>query len=143
MLVCNNCGQENPINSATCSFCGENLSFAIHTHAEQMTAQLPNQQEGAVSSPNTYITRGSGKIYNPGKAFSIAAFIMGVLGFFPYVGLICAVAGLVLGIIGKKKTVSAGCPYEEAAKAGIIVPCIAVCFSIILIIIMFIKFHIV
>jgi uncharacterized membrane protein len=66
---------------------------------------------------------------------SIAAMVLGICSFFvPYGGLVIAIVGLVLGILGKKKADEIGAP-SKMAMTGIILSIIAIAWSVILVII--------
>jgi hypothetical protein len=56
---------------------------------------------------------------NPGKVLGIIAMILGIFGLVPICGGLSAIVGIILGVLGKKKSSEAGMP-SGMAKAGII-----------------------
>ena len=67
-----------------------------------------------------------------GKGMAIASLVLGILAVvIPYAGTACAIVGLILGIMGKKKMDEAGAP-SGMAMAGIILSIIALVASIII-----------
>ena len=75
---------------------------------------------------------------NPGKGLGVAALVLGIVGlvfcfFLPYVGLPCALVGIILGVIGMKKSKEAGAPAGMAV-AGMVCGIIALGLNIVCII---------
>lgn len=70
----------------------------------------------------------AGPVPNPGKGLSIAGMVLGIVSLVLfcvwYIGIPCAIVGLVLSIIGKKKSKEANAP-TGMATAGIILCVIA------------------
>ena len=61
--------------------------------------------------------------FNPGKGFSVSSMILGIVGlvfvWLPPLSLVVSVVGLILGIVGKKKSGAVGAP-SGMATAGIV-----------------------
>jgi hypothetical protein len=71
---------------------------------------------------------------NPGKGMSIASMVLGICGLvIPFFGTATAIVGLILGIIGKKKSQEVGAPYGMAT-AGIVCSIIGLACSILVIV---------
>lgn len=108
MKFCQKCGKEISETAAVCIHCGEAIKTA--------------------ESVNTVIKN------NPGKGFGIASMILGICSLcIPYVGILGAIVGLILGVIGKKKSLEAGMP-SGMATAGIVMSIIALAWSIVCVI---------
>jgi len=71
---------------------------------------------------------------NPGKGLSIAGLVLGIVGLALvcawYIGIPCAVVGLILSILGKKKSKAAGAP-TGMATAGMVLSIIALAVLIV------------
>ncbi len=83
----------------------------------------------------------AGPVANPGKGLSIAGMVLGIVSLavlcIPYVNflsLICAIVGLILSIMGKKKSKAANAP-TGMATAGIVLSIIALAIAIIVVLI--------
>ena len=89
---CQKCGKEVNENAAVCIHCGVIL----------------NRERNAP---------------NPGLALGITSMVLGILGIFfilvPFMGILLALIGLILGTISKKTSSEAGMPYGMAT-AGIV-----------------------
>ncbi len=73
---------------------------------------------------------------NDGKGISIAALVMGILGivggFIPvitYFTTICAILGLIFGVIGRKKSIAAYGKASGLATAGLVLGIIGTAFA--------------
>ena len=95
MKFCQKCGKEISDTAVVCIHCGEAVKSAL-----------------AVSG-------GGQPPKNPGVGFSIASMVLGILSLVPFSGVVTAIVGLVLGVVGKKKSNDAGMP-SGMATAGII-----------------------
>jgi hypothetical protein len=93
------------------------------TEAPQQPAPPPAAAGGGAPAPN------------PGKGLGIAGMVLGIVAVVLfcvwYIAIPCAVVGLILSIIGKKKSVQAGAP-AGMAKAGMILCIIALVIDIII-----------
>ena len=85
----------------------------------------------------------SGVQFNPGKGFSISSMILGIVGlvfiWIPPFSFVVSVVGLILGIVGKKKSRAAGVP-SGMATAGIVCSTIALVIWVIMITIVILGF---
>jgi len=72
---------------------------------------------------------------NPGKGLSIAGMVLGIIAIvlmcWFYIAIPCAIVGLILSIMGKKKSAQAGAP-AGMAKAGLILCIIALAVDLII-----------
>lgn len=72
---------------------------------------------------------------NPGKGLSIAGMVLGIVGLalfcFWYIGIPCAIVGLILSILGRKKSQAVGAP-TGMATAGLVLSVIALALDIII-----------
>ncbi len=90
----------------------------------------------------------AGPVVNPGKGLSIAGMVLGIVSLavlcIPYVNflsLVCAIVGLILSIIGKKKSKAANAP-TGMATAGIVLSIIALAIAIVVVLIVGLLFSI-
>ena len=74
---------------------------------------------------------------NDGKGMSIAALVLGILGiiggWFPiicYFTTVCAILGMIFGIIGRKKSIAAYGKASGIATAGLVLGIIGVAFAV-------------
>jgi hypothetical protein len=88
----------------------------------------------------------AGAVPNPGKGLSIAGMVLGIVCLaimcIPYINFLsipCAIVGLILSIMGKKKSKAAGQP-TGMATAGIILSIIALALAIIIVLIVGLLF---
>ena len=76
----------------------------------------------------------AGVVPNPGKGLSIAGMILGIVGLalfcLWYLAIPCAIVGLILSILGKKKSKAANAP-TGMATAGIILSIIALALDLV------------
>ncbi|MCL2634793.1 MAG: hypothetical protein FWD34_09810 [Oscillospiraceae bacterium] len=126
MNTCSSCGSQIELGVAQCPNCGIEIKEDVQP---QFTQQPP---------PQTIIINNTKPASPPGKGLAIAAMILGIVsllslpggivgdfiipgsGFvFGFFGLVGAIVGLVLGVIGMKKMKDAGAP-TGMALAGII-----------------------
>ena len=67
-----------------------------------------------------------------GKGLSVASLVLGICGLVvPYVGFLCALIGLILGVVGKNKSKSIGEP-TGMATAGIVLSIIGLVGAVLL-----------
>jgi hypothetical protein len=97
---CRKCGVEVNYGAAVCIQCGEAIGYTVNT-----------------SKPN------------PGTGLGIAAMVLGILSLLIPFGFIFAIVGLALGVVSKKKSIEAECPYGMATT-GIVCSVIALAISI-------------
>lgn len=78
---------------------------------------------------------------NNGKGMSVAALVLGILGiiggFIPvvcYFTLVCAILGLIFGIIGRKKSVAADGKASGLATAGMVLGIIGTGFAVLMVV---------
>ena len=84
-------------------------------------------------SDQQYQQQGNTQGINPGKGLSIASMILGIISLvIPYAGTAVAIVGLILGIVGKKKSKAVNAP-SGMATAGIVMSIIAIAWSVALI----------
>lgn len=134
-MFCNNCGNYNPEGAQTCSSCGSALNQQPTTSDQNQA--YPNNGQSVnyqpYSAPQELYPQQSpyaqpavpvqqdGK--TPGKGAGVASLILGIISLalfcIPVVGLICALIGLILGIVSVSKSRKAG-KKCGAGIAGII-----------------------
>lgn len=131
-MFCTNCGAQNADNATFCANCGAALNANTQQQQAQPTSyddtcvlnETPAQQpynNQAYSQPEYIPTVEAAPTSDPGKVFGIISLICGILGLLNAccygTGLIYAIAGLILGNIGGKKSTEAG--FEnKLAKTG-------------------------
>ena len=75
-----------------------------------------------------------GVVPNPGKGLSIAGMVLGIVGLalfcLWYLAIPCAIVGLILSILGKKKSKAANAP-TGMATAGIVLSIIALALDLV------------
>ncbi len=88
----------------------------------------------------------AGPVPNPGKSLSITGMVLGIVCLaimcIPYVNFLsipCAIVGLILSIMGKKKSKEAGQP-TGMATAGIILSIVALALAIIIVLVVGVLF---
>ena len=121
-IYCKNCGAE--ANGAFCTSCGA----PIDQPAADEVIQPPIAEQPADEVP--VVEPELPPVKDPGKVFGIISLILGILGLVvsvtccciaPYVGGplagIFAIAAIILGVIGGKKSAEAGCK-NGMAKIG-------------------------
>jgi len=91
----------------------------------------------------------AGAVADPGKSLSIAGMVLGIVCLaimcIPYINFVsipCAIVGLILSIMGKKKSKAAGQP-TGMATAGIILSIIALALAIIIVLVVGVLFALV
>ena len=132
-MFCKNCGAQLSEGAAFCPNCGTAVVKEVAEPVYQQPAepqqpvysqpaepQQPVYQQPVYQQPVYQPVVNGAPRSNPGKGMGIAALIMGIVSccFFwiPYFNIIClmmSIAGMILSIIGLKKSKSAG------ASAGI------------------------
>ena len=133
VMFCKNCGAQLSEGAAFCPNCGTAVVKEVAEPVYQQPAepqqpvysqpaepQQPVYQQPVYQQPVYQPVVNGAPRSNPGKGMGIAALIMGIVSccFFwiPYFNIIClmmSIAGMILSIIGLKKSKSAG------ASAGI------------------------
>ena len=69
---------------------------------------------------------------NPGQGLGIASMVLGIVSLIiPFLGTACAIVGLILGVLSKKKSDAVGMP-SGMAVAGIVCSIIALAISVLL-----------
>ena len=128
VMFCKNCGAQLSEGAAFCPNCGTAVVKEVAEPVYQQPAepqqpvyrqpaepQQPVYQQPVYQQPVYQPVVNGAPRSNPGKGMGIAALIMGIVSccFFwiPYFNIIClmmSIAGLILSIIGLKKSKSAG-----------------------------------
>lgn len=131
-MFCKNCGATLNDGQTHCHMCGV------------MLAQDQNQQQsaptGGFGAPTPMGTNPGTGGYgtpmgpkDPGKGFSIAGLVLGIvavaLSWSYGVGLICGIIGIVMAVLGKKKSTEAGFVNTGMATAGLVLSIIGTCFA--------------
>jgi hypothetical protein len=108
---CPNCGTKAREGIAICGKCKAVLSGGALGYGGKRFSNNPN---GVVVSSSR----------NPGKGFSIASLILGIAAFAVPFGLVCAIAAVAFGVIGRRRSKLAGFT-SDVATVGLILGIIA------------------
>lgn len=92
-------------------------------------------QNGSYNYQQNYgAPQGPMKPKDPGQGFSIAGMVCGIVGLvlcWAYgIGIIPSVVGLVLSVVGRKKSIEAGFNNSGMATAGLVCACISLGLSV-------------
>ena len=164
-MFCKNCGIENPDGASFCRVCGSALAVApvIEASADPVaetpvepTVETPVQPASAPAAEGE--TAPKVTAVDPGKGMGVAALVLGIIGL--VTGTVCncgcactifgvfisgpiaillAIVGLILGIIGMKKSKTAGFK-NTMALVGIILSGIALASGVISLVIGILSF---
>lgn len=143
VMFCKNCGAQLSEGAAFCPNCGTAVVKEVAEPVYQQPAEpqqpvyhQPAEPQQPVYQQPVYqpVVNGAPRS-NPGKGMGIAALIMGIVSccFFwiPYFNIIClmmSIAGLILSIIGLKKSKSAGAS-AGVSVAGLVLSIIGLVLS--------------
>ena len=148
VMFCKNCGAQLSEGAAFCPNCGTAVVKEVAEPVYQQPAepqqpvyrqpaepQQPVYQQPVYQQPVYQPVVNGAPRSNPGKGMGIAALIMGIVSccFFwiPYFNIIClmmSIAGLILSIIGLKKSKSAGASVGVSV-AGLVLSIVGVVLS--------------
>ena len=148
VMFCKNCGAQLSEGAAFCPNCGTAVVKEVAEPVYQQPAepqqpvyrqpaepQQPVYQQPVYQQPVYQPVVNGAPRSNPGKGMGIAALIMGIVSccFFwiPYFNIIClmmSIAGLILSIIGLKKSKSAGAS-AGVSVAGLVLSIIGLVLS--------------
>ena len=148
VMFCKNCGAQLSEGAAFCPNCGTAVVKEVAEPVYQQPAepqqpvysqpaepQQPVYQQPVYQQPVYQPVVNGAPRSNPGKGMGIAALIMGIVSccFFwiPYFNIIClmmSIAGLILSIIGLKKSKSAGASVGVSV-AGLVLSIIGLVLS--------------
>ena len=142
-MFCKNCGAQLSEGAAFCPNCGTAVVKEVAEPVYQQPAEpqqpvysQPAEPQQPVYQQPVYqpVVNGAPRS-NPGKGMGIAALIMGIVSccFFwiPYFNIIClmmSIAGLILSIIGLKKSKSAGASVGVSV-AGLVLSIVGLVLS--------------
>ena len=147
-MFCKNCGAQLSEGAAFCPNCGTAVVKEVAEPVYQQPAepqqpvysqpaepQQPVYQQPVYQQPVYQPVVNGAPRSNPGKGMGIAALIMGIVSccFFwiPYFNIIClmmSIAGMILSIIGVKKSKSAGAS-AGVSVAGLVLSIIGLVLS--------------
>lgn len=140
-MFCTKCGTQNDDNLNFCASCGAPLKE--EQPAPQQPAQQPVQPtyQQPVQQPAQPAYQQPGYPVQqpvvPGKGMGIAGMVLGIIGLvlmcFWYLGIPCAIIGLILSGLATSKAKQVGLK-NGMATAGIVCSCIALGFNLIWII---------
>ena len=148
VMFCKNCGAQLSEGAAFCPNCGTAVVKEVAEPVYQQPAepqqpvyrqpaepQQPVYQQPVYQQPVYQPVVNGAPRSNPGKGMGIAALIMGIVSccFFwiPYFNIIClmmSIAGLILSIIGLKKSKSAGASVGVSV-AGLVLSIVGLVLS--------------
>lgn len=148
VMFCKNCGAQLSEGAAFCPNCGTAVVKEVAEPVYQQPAepqqpvyrqpaepQQPVYQQPVYQQPVYQPVVNGAPRSNPGKGMGIAALIMGIVSccFFwiPYFNIIClmmSIAGMILSIIGLKKSKSAGAS-AGVSVAGLVLSIIGLVLS--------------
>lgn len=120
-MFCGKCGKQNEDGATFCAECGNPLTPENNQPAEQVQAPQPN------GNPDD------------GKAFSITALVLGIvsvvfLWFFGVISILfiaTGVLGIILGYIGRKKSIACYGKASGMATAGFVLSIVATSIAIV------------
>lgn len=131
---CQNCGYEIPEGSIYCEKCGSPVAAPQQPVAPVGSAPVQNNQ---VVYPNATITTAPRKT----NGLAIAGFVLSIVSiFFCCGGIVTALPGLILSIIGLKDINKNGEDGKGLAIAGIIISAIMLAFSLFYCLILLVDF---
>jgi len=112
-MFCPKCGMDNPNGTQFCAGCGEPFAPPVQPVYQQQNYQQP------ASAPDS-----------SAKGMAIASMVLGIIALvIPFFGVVCAIVGLILGVLAKKRLEAAGQPTGMAG-AGIVTSIIALAIAI-------------
>lgn len=126
-MFCHYCGAQVAENSKFCPSCGASLE-------EKAEANNDTIVENNVVENDSHTQPATDAPVKPKKSgFAIAGFVLGLISLFInlYVGIVCAVLGLIFSCLGKKAVKTKGLGGKGLATAGLVLSIITLAFSVI------------
>lgn len=126
-MFCSKCGVQNEEGLNFCANCGAPLNAAPAAPAAPVAPQQPVYQQPVYQQAPVI----------PGKGMGIAGMVLGIIGLvlmcFWYIGIPCAIVGVILSGLASSKAKKVGAK-NGMATAGIVCSCIALGFNLLWII---------
>jgi hypothetical protein len=96
-LLCSN-GHNNPDDARFCGTCGVN-TFTAGTQSGVVSGRAPSGRTNGLS---------------------VASMVLGIIGWFPFIGLVFSIVAIILGAVARRQAVERGEKGVGMALAGII-----------------------